>query len=80
MTARREARKIPCPRSKTSRGLSQCQDAIQSAWDERIHLRFNRGITGRSLQYFSFAYLERVSKLLSYDPSTLSNRAELIGL
>jgi len=60
--------------------LSQCQDAIQSAWNERIYLRFNRGVTGRSLQYFSFTQLGRIGKLLSYYPSTLPYRAELIGL
>jgi hypothetical protein len=62
------------------KSLSECQEAIQSAWHERSDLRFNRGIEGRCLQYFSLAQLERISKLLSYYPSTVPHRAELVGV
>lgn len=61
------------------RSLADCQAAIHAVWDERFGLRYNKGVEGRGLQYFSFAHLERIGKLLSYYPSTTSHRGELIG-
>jgi hypothetical protein len=64
----------------TPRPLSDCRKAIDTVWPDRANLRFNKGLEGRSHEYFSFAHLERIGKLLSYYPSTTSMRADLIGL
>jgi hypothetical protein len=60
--------------------LPQCQAAIDKAWQERHGLRFNEGVEGRGSHYFSFAHMERISRLLSFYPATLPWRAELLGL
>jgi hypothetical protein len=68
-----EASRLPTP-------LTRCQDAIDAVWTERRSHRFNRGIEGRSHQYFAAHHIERISKMLSYYPSTTSLRGELVGL
>jgi hypothetical protein len=63
-----------------ARNLAECQRAIDAAWSERYGLRFNKGLEGRSPQYFSFSHLERIGRLLSYYPATLPWRTELVGV
>jgi hypothetical protein len=62
------------------RSQAECQAAIDTVWKERNDHRFNEGVEGRSHQYFSVSHFERIGRILSYYPSTVLNRAELIGL
>ncbi len=66
--------------SGVSRTLSDCEQAIDKVWADRANLRFNQGVEGRSHGYFTFSQLERIGRQLSYYPSTLMKRADLIGL
>jgi hypothetical protein len=63
-----------------TRSQAECQVAIDAVWKERNEHRFNEGAEGRSHQYFSVCHFERIGRMLSYYPSTVLNRAELIGL
>jgi hypothetical protein len=62
------------------RTQAQCQAAIDAVWKERAGHRFNEGVEGRSHQYFSIRHFERIGRMLSYYPSTVLSRAELVGL
>ena len=62
------------------RGEDECLAAIDATWHQRFHHRFNQGREGRCHQYFAIRHLERVGRMLSYYPSTLSRRADLVGL
>ena len=66
--------------SGVPRSLAACQDAIDATWEERLAYRFNEGIEGRSYQYFAIRHRERIGRLLSYYPSTVPHRGELVGL
>jgi len=57
----------------------ECQAAIDAIWNERADYSFNEGVEGRHHQYFSVRHIERLAKMLTYYPSTVLRRAELIG-
>jgi hypothetical protein len=62
------------------RSNAECQFAIDAVWGERYDHRFNHGLEGRAHEYFSIRHFERIGNMLSFYPSTISRRANLIGL
>ncbi|MBS0273363.1 MAG: hypothetical protein JSR55_02960 [Proteobacteria bacterium] len=61
-----------------SRTRAQCQHALDSAWDGRGELRFNKGTEGRGREYFSSAHWDRLARMLSFHPVLAEYAAELL--
>jgi len=57
---------------------SECEQAVNYAWDRREALRFNKGVEGRGQTYFRSAHLNRLSRMMSYYPVLEAYRGELL--
>ncbi len=62
---------LPLPRS-------ECAAAVNAAWSDRNHLRFNRGEEGRGLRYFTLDHVEQLARMLRHYPVLLEHRSELL--
>lgn len=44
----------------------QCQMSLETAWEQRDRLRFNKGESGRSGRYFSTIHRNRLARMLGH--------------
>lgn len=56
-----------------------CALALETVWDARQNLRYNKGIPGRGQDYFAPVHLARLHQLLSYYPQLQPWTGELLG-
>jgi hypothetical protein len=52
--------------SRLPRSREQCQQALDEVWEERLHFRYNKGVSGRGQARFSQAQLTRLRRLIGY--------------
>jgi hypothetical protein len=57
----------------------QCLKSVERVWEGKENYRYNKGIPGRSKDYFTPAQFARLQKLLSYYPQLSSWIPELLG-
>ena len=55
-----------------------CQRAIDATWKERHQLRYNEGKQGRGPRYFGHQRIERLTRMISFYPSTQTRMSALL--
>jgi hypothetical protein len=58
--------------------LYRCRQSLEAVWREKENYRYNKGVRGRGMDYFSPAHFARLRKLLSYYPQLDGWTAELL--